>query len=159
MRVERLKEISEQDAIAEGVKFGTGQPRECRACGRGALWISGNPSTALTLGLRILGCGWSSLRESSNERKHLDSRKSFRALSCLQATRLLHQNDRWTGSQVHAGGVRNSRQRTIGRLDSQAFRSSSSCSDAEKVERKPDWTEECKAMFMHERARQAMRGS
>lgn len=45
VRVERLREISEQDAASEGVKWRTGNPGECRTCARGAfmdLWESIN---------------------------------------------------------------------------------------------------------------------
>jgi len=34
VRVERVCEITEEDAIAEGVKFGTYRPNECRTCAR-----------------------------------------------------------------------------------------------------------------------------
>lgn len=45
VRVERLNEISEEDAKAEGVVFDTGKPGECRTCAKGAfmdLWNSIN---------------------------------------------------------------------------------------------------------------------
>lgn len=45
LRVERLNEISEEDAKLEGVVFGTGKPGECRTCAKGAfmdLWNSIN---------------------------------------------------------------------------------------------------------------------
>lgn len=41
VRVERVQDITEEDAAAEGVRWGTYEPHECRVCARGAfmdLW-------------------------------------------------------------------------------------------------------------------------